>query len=77
MRDGAHQAPKGQRDGQRIVEPPQPLPVRVWVQAGQSGDQLCDGHAVAWTAQQVHVRYLDKHGRQGWAWVWANAVTRR
>lgn len=77
MRDAAHDAPKEQRGTQPVVEPSDPLPVRVWIEARQSGNHECDGHAVAWAGKQVHVRYIDRHGREGWAWVWANAVTRR
>ena len=77
MRDNAHEAPREQRAGQHVVETSTPLPVRVWIEAHQSGNHECDAHAIAWTARQVHVRYIDPHGREGWAWVWANAITRR
>lgn len=77
MRDTAHSAPEKQRKGSRIVEPSDPIPVRAWIEARQSGAHECDGHAIAWTDRQVHVRYIDTHGREGWAWVWASAVTRR
>jgi hypothetical protein len=77
MRDAAAGAPEAQRRGQRITEPSEPIPVRVWVQARQSGAFEAEGHVIAWTATQVHVRYIDKHGREGFVWVWANAVTRR
>ena len=77
MRDAAHDAPKEQRRGQRVVESSDPLPVRVWIQAHQSGNHECDAYAIGWTIRQVHVRYIDPHGREGFAWVWANAVTRR
>ena len=76
-RDGAYSAPKEQRERQRVVEPSDPIPVRVWIEARQSGNHECDAHAIGWTDRQVHVRYVDIHGREGWTWVWANAVTRR
>ncbi len=76
-RDAAHEAPKEQRTGQRVVGPSDPIPVRVWIEARQSGNHECDGHAIGWTERQVHVRYISTHGREGFAWVWANAVTRR
>jgi hypothetical protein len=76
-RDAAHSAPQEQRQGGRVVEPLDPVPVRVWIEARQSGDQECDGHATAWTDRQVRVRYIDIHGREGSTWVWASAVTRR
>ncbi|TRW46435.1 hypothetical protein [Georgenia yuyongxinii] len=53
-----------------------PIPLRVWVHTRQ-GHRAVDGVAVAWTSRAVRVRYLDEHGRQGFAWVWANAVVRR
>ncbi|WP_166850868.1 hypothetical protein [Isoptericola sp. BMS4] len=76
MRDAAHGAPQEQRVGERIIEPTDPIPVRVWIEARQSGNHECDGYAIGWTDRQVHVRYIDTHGREGWTWVWANAVTR-
>lgn len=77
LRDAAHAAPQEQRQHDRVVEPTDPMPVRVWIEARQSGDQECDGDAVAWTERQVRVRYTDVHGREGSTWVWASAVTRR
>jgi hypothetical protein len=58
------------------VEPDEPIPVRVWIQARQSGEFLAEAHAIAWTDKQVRVRYIDKHGREGFVWLWADAVTR-
>jgi hypothetical protein len=51
--------------------------VRVWVIQRQTGEFEAEGLAVAWTDRQVEVRYTDPHGREGFAWVWASAVTRR
>jgi hypothetical protein len=51
--------------------------VRVWLTQRQTGAFEADGLAVAWTDRQVEVRYRDPHDREGFAWVWASAVTRR
>jgi len=77
MRDGPEQAPAKARAGAVIGRPVEPLPIRVWLRARQSGEFQADGYALEWTNKQVYVRYIDPHGREGWAWVWANAVTRR
>lgn len=77
MRDAAANAPESQRRGQRVVEPTEPIPVRAWIQARQSGEFEAEAVAIAWTEKQVHVRYLDKQGREGFAWLWATAVSRR
>ncbi|MGF0117413.1 hypothetical protein ACQFYA_13985 [Promicromonospora sp. Marseille-Q5078] len=77
MRDTAADAPGEQRRGHTVTQPETPLPVRVWVVQRQTGAFEADGEATGWTDRQVHVRYLDPHGRQGYAWVWASAVTRR
>lgn len=77
LRDAAEEAPGKSRTDARIVRPLEGIPVRAWIVSRQSGEQVVDGEAIAWTASQVHVRYVDKHGREGFAWVWANAVTRR
>lgn len=39
--------------------------MRAWIVQRQSGPAHVDAHAVAWTDRQVHVRYLDPHGREG------------
>ncbi|KAE8763432.1 hypothetical protein [Georgenia thermotolerans] len=54
----------------------EPLPITAWIHT-RKGHQLVDGVALAWTEKAVRVRYVDGHGREGFAWVWANAVTRR
>ncbi|GAA1854491.1 hypothetical protein [Myceligenerans crystallogenes] len=78
LSDRAEEAPHSARVGERIVEASEPLPVLVWLRAKVSGEFRAEGHAIAWTDRQVHVRYLHRSGRhEGFAWVWANAVTRR
>ena len=77
MWDAARQAPEQARAGERVTTSAAPLAVRVWIDAGRSGYSQCDGHAIAWTRTQVQVSYVDRHAREGTAWVWANAVTRR
>lgn len=77
MRDHAETAPEGPRKTARIVRPDEPVPVRAWLRQRQSGEHLVDGEAIAWTDRQVELRYIDPHGRQGWAWLWASAVERR
>ncbi|WP_447925561.1 hypothetical protein [Georgenia muralis] len=61
--------------GDPVTHPETPVPVRAWVH-NRTGHHLVDGAAVAWTKTAVRVRYTDEHGREGFAWVWANAVTR-
>jgi len=77
MRDSAEQAPAKQRQGATPIRPETPLPVRAWITQRQTGEFEADGVAVAWTDRQVEVRYSDPHGREGFAWVWASAVTHR
>lgn len=77
LRDGAEEAPQLARDGVAIVRPEDAIPVRAWVTQRQSGEHRLDGEAIAWAGRQVRVRYLDPHGREGWAWLWADAVERR
>lgn len=77
MRDYAEEAPAGAREGARIVRPDEGVPVRAWIVQRQSGASLVNGEATAWTPRQVHVRFIDKNGREGWAWLWASAVERR
>ncbi|GAB4086347.1 hypothetical protein GCM10028784_29770 [Myceligenerans cantabricum] len=76
MRDRADDAPLEARDGQQSTTASSPIPVRVWLKNPRGGFQA-DGEALSWTSTQVRVRYIDIHGREGWAWVWASAVTRR
>lgn len=77
LRDYAEEAPESARVGDRVVRPDQPIPVRAWIVQRQSRESEALGEALAWTSRQVQVRYIDAHGREGWAWLWANAVTRR
>lgn len=77
MRDYAEEAPEGARRGQRIVRPEAGIPVRAWLTQRQSGEAHVDGEAIAWAGRQVHVRFIDRNGREGWAWLWADAVERR
>ncbi|ANC31449.1 hypothetical protein [Isoptericola dokdonensis] len=77
LRDCAEEAPAAQRRDARVTRPDDPPAIRVWLTARQTGEFEADGHATAWTDRQVHVRYLDPHGREGFAWVWASAVSRR
>lgn len=62
--------------GEPITRPERGLPVRTWLHTSE-GDVEADGVAIAWTPRAVHVRYFDQHGREGFVWVWASAVTRR
>lgn len=74
------------RDQADSLEPPQyghplrraetPIAVSAWIHT-RRGHALVEGVAVAWTPRAVLLRYVDEHGREGVAWVWANAVTRR
>lgn len=75
LRDSARGAPSPAQLDLRPSDPREPVPVRVWVLTG-SGHHEVDGWAVAWTARTVEIRYIDQHGREGRAWVWATAVTR-
>jgi hypothetical protein len=62
--------------GGPVTRPDPPLPVRAWIHT-RTGHEAVDGVAVAWTSRAVRVRYADGHGREGFVWVWANAVARR
>ncbi|UTT61274.1 hypothetical protein [Cellulosimicrobium cellulans] len=77
MRDHAEEAPELARRGVTIVRPPEGILVRAWITQRQSGEARVDGEAVAWAGRQVHVRYLSPNGREGWVWLWADAVERR
>lgn len=70
-------APAEARAGERMVQPEIPLSVHVWITSGRGKSFHATGHAVAWAGSHVRVRYLDPGGREGFAWVWASAVTRR
>ncbi|MFJ4233852.1 hypothetical protein [Cellulosimicrobium cellulans] len=77
LRDHAEEAPELARRGVAIVRPPEGIPVRAWITQRQSGEVRVDGEAVAWAGRQVHIRYISREGREGWAWLWADAVERR
>ncbi|MFD1505610.1 hypothetical protein FE374_01580 [Georgenia yuyongxinii] len=62
--------------GEPVTRPDEPPPVRAWIHT-RTGHEAVDGVAVAWTPRAVRLRYTDGHGREGFAWVWANAVARR
>lgn len=75
----AQGAPAGARKSRRTSWPEVPIPVWVWVVLGMNSDQSdrVQAEALAWTEDQVWVRYIDPQGREGFVWVWANAVRRR
>lgn len=77
MRDSAMGAPGKARIGQREVRTSDPVPVWVWLTLRMGGDYRAKGEALGWTEDQVWVRYIDTIGREGFVWVWANAVRRR
>ena len=54
----------------------EPLEVSAWILT-RRGHSRVDAIALAWTQKAVWIRYVDDHGREGFAWVWASAVTRR
>lgn len=54
----------------------EPLEVSAWIHTLR-GHARVDATALAWTQKAVWIRYIDDHGREGFAWVWASAVTRR
>lgn len=62
--------------GEPVTRPDEAIPVVAWL-ATRDGDIQVTGWAIAWSPRAVHLRYHDRHGREGFAWVWANAVTRR
>lgn len=76
MRDMARQVPQKVLADARVTRPEEPPRVQAWIVDGRGRDVQVDGEAVAWTARAVHVHYEDPHGREGWVWVWASAVTR-
>lgn len=77
--EAAQGAPSEARRFQRAVRPEPPIPVWVWLVMGMNSDQSyrAEAEALAWTENQVSVRYVDNQGREGFVWVWANAVKRR
>ena len=78
-RDAAQGAPSEARRSQEVVWAKEPMPVRVWLVMGMNGHQSyhAEAEALCWTQDQVWVRYIDHQRREGWVWVWANAVERR
>lgn len=77
VRDRADEAPKLARAGIDVVRPETGIPVRAWITQRQSGEARVDGEAIGWAGRQVLVRYLSPSGREGWVWLWADAVERR
>lgn len=77
VHEQAPDAPVEARAGDRMVQPETPIPVTSWITSGRGRSFEAEAHAVAWTTRQVRVRYVDPGGREGFAWVWASAVTRR
>lgn len=77
MRDSAQGAPDKARAGQREVRTGEPIPVWVWLIQRNHGEYRAKAEALAWTEDQVWVRFIDHIGREGFVWVWANAVRRR
>lgn len=77
--EAAQGAPSEARKFQRTAWPEAPIPVWVWLVMGMNSDQShrAQAEALAWTENQVWVRYVDNQGREGFVWVWANAVQRR
>lgn len=60
-----------------IQRPDIPVPVTAWIIDGRGRDVEIAAEAVAWTKRTVSLHYVDADEREGWAWVWASAVTRR
>ncbi|WP_156198972.1 hypothetical protein [Actinotalea caeni] len=63
--------------GQPVRPLDPPVPVLVWVPRARFGWARLEAVATAYTPTAGHVRYRDEHGREGVAWVWAGAITRR
>ncbi|NNU27480.1 hypothetical protein [Isoptericola sediminis] len=76
LRDVATEVPPEARR-EPPTRPPEPLPVTAWVTDGRGRTFRADGEALAWTPRAVYVRYVDPVGREGFAWLWASAVSRR
>ena len=62
--------------GTPVSRPDEPLAVSAWILT-RRGHSRVDALAMAWTQKAVWIRYVDEHGREGYVWVWAPAVTRR
>lgn len=81
MRHAAQQAPGKARNDVPVHRPADPRPVWVWLVMRELGDYRAKGEAIGWTTdpdcRQVWVRYRDEHGREGFVWVWADAVKPR
>ncbi|GAA4717940.1 hypothetical protein GCM10023216_02640 [Isoptericola chiayiensis] len=76
MRDFATDVPPEARR-ETPTRPSEPVPVTAWVTDGRGRAFEAKGEALAWTSRAVYVRYIDPAGREGFAWVWASAVTRQ
>ena len=75
LRDMARTLP-GKAVTGTVTRPDEGMPVEAWIVNGKGDDVVVKGLAIAWTKRAVHLSYFDEHGRQGFAWVWASAVTR-
>lgn len=75
MRDAAETLPPPAIGGP-IRELEAPIPVTAWLSFPRQGPTRLEAEATAWTPRAGHVRYHDQHGREGNAWVWANAIER-
>jgi hypothetical protein len=62
--------------GQPIRRLDAPVPVTAWIRDARGVDRLVAGEATAYSPRAGHVKYFDEHGREGFAWVWASAITR-
>ncbi|WP_147794795.1 hypothetical protein [Cellulomonas sp. Y8] len=77
MRDMARQVPARATAGLHVTRPETPPAVQAWIIDARGRDVQVEGQAIAWTSRTVLVHYFDDHGRGGFVWVWASAVTRR
>ena len=59
-----------------VTRPEEGAAVEAWIVTGKGDDVVVRGRAIGWTTRAVHVAYFDEHGREGFVWVWASAVTR-
>ncbi len=62
--------------GEPVHQADDPVPVTAWIQ-NRRGHHQVEAVCLAWTPKAARVRYVDEHGREGFAWLWANAVMRR
>lgn len=76
MREAAETLPP-RAIGEPIHELETPIPVTAWLSIPRQGPTRFEAEAIAWTPRAGRVRYHDQHGREGHAWVWANAIERR